>query len=121
MEEGGFDWDSENIGHIKKHRVLPAEAEQVFINDPLSPSEGNPQSINGEVRWILYGETDQGRYLVVIYTERGPEPLTRVVTAYPMKPRERKDYLLWRNQLSETEYDESVQAYGTNPWDEDAN
>ncbi len=40
MEKGGFEWDSDNIGHIKKHKVSPGEAGQVLINDPLYPPEG---------------------------------------------------------------------------------
>ena len=30
-----FDWDEENIGHVARHRVLPEEAEQVILNDPV--------------------------------------------------------------------------------------
>jgi hypothetical protein len=30
-----FDWDEANIGHIVHHRVLPREAEQVILNDPV--------------------------------------------------------------------------------------
>ena len=71
MDEGGFEWDSHNIAHIKEHNVPPAEAEQVLINDPLY-SPKNPQTVDGEVRWIVYGQTDQYRCLVVIYTEREP-------------------------------------------------
>ena len=69
MEEGGFEWDSFNIEHIKQHRVSPSEAEQVITNDPLYPPE-NPQTVDGEVRWIVYGQTEQFRCLVVIYTDR---------------------------------------------------
>jgi hypothetical protein len=35
MEEGVFEWDSYNIGHIKRHKVSPSEAEQVIGNDPI--------------------------------------------------------------------------------------
>ena len=30
-----FDWDEANIGHVARHSVLPEEAEQVILNDPV--------------------------------------------------------------------------------------
>jgi hypothetical protein len=30
-----FDWDEANIGHVARHSVLPDEAEQVILNDPV--------------------------------------------------------------------------------------
>jgi len=30
-----FDWDEANIGHVARHRVLPEEAEQVILGDPV--------------------------------------------------------------------------------------
>ncbi|HTT60494.1 MAG TPA: hypothetical protein VMG35_01585 [Bryobacteraceae bacterium] len=30
-----FEWDIENINHLKAHHVSPAEAEQVLNNNPL--------------------------------------------------------------------------------------
>ena len=30
-----FDWDDANVGHLTRHRVRPAEAEQVFRGAPL--------------------------------------------------------------------------------------
>jgi hypothetical protein len=42
MEEGGFEWDSYNIEHIKEHNISPAEAEQALVNEPLYPPE-NPK------------------------------------------------------------------------------
>jgi hypothetical protein len=30
-----FDWDEANIGHMARHSVLPEEAEQVILNDPV--------------------------------------------------------------------------------------
>ena len=42
MDEGGFEWDSFNIEHIKQHTVSPSEAEQVITNDPLYPPENPP-------------------------------------------------------------------------------
>lgn len=30
-----FDWDEANIRHVARHSVLPEEAEQVILNDPV--------------------------------------------------------------------------------------
>ncbi len=30
-----FDWDEANIGRAARHSVLPEEAEQVILNDPV--------------------------------------------------------------------------------------
>ena len=92
-----------NIEHLKQHKVSPSEAEQVITNDPLYPPE-NPQTVDGEVRWIVYGQTEQFRCLVVIYPDRGT--LLRVVTAYDMDSHQRKDYLRWRKEQIEAEDDE---------------
>ena len=82
-----FDWDSANMEHIARHGVTPEEAEQVVQNDPLDA----PAAIrNGEVRTVHLGETDAGRLLVVVVTERSSK--YRVVTARPAKKKERAFY-----------------------------
>lgn len=108
MEEGEFDWDKHNIEHIRQHKVSPEEAEQVLTSDPLYP-DFTPETVNGELRWTAYGQTDQSLCLVVIFIERGSR--FRVVTAYKMSVRQRKDYLLWRAEQSEIEDDE-YETYG---------
>jgi len=45
----------------------------------------------GERRFVYYGETDAGRVLAVIVTERGER--IRVVTAYDLDAGQRRDYL----------------------------
>jgi hypothetical protein len=30
-----LDWDEANLGHVARHSVLPEEAEQVILNDPV--------------------------------------------------------------------------------------
>jgi uncharacterized DUF497 family protein len=82
-----FDWDSNNIEHIARHNVTPEEAEQVIQNDPLEA----PATIrNGETRTVHLGETDAGRVLIVVVTER--TNMYRVVTARPAKKKEREFY-----------------------------
>jgi len=61
-----FDWDEANIGHVARHSVLPEEAEQVIINDPVDLGmeivEGEERYLNLGVRcnaaffsWLLLG------------------------------------------------------------------
>ena len=73
-----FVWDAGNIDHIARHDISPEEAEQVVENDPF---DINRYLRNGEERLNQVGETDAGRILVVVTTQRGED--TRVVTAHP--------------------------------------
>ena len=73
-----FVWDTGNIDHIARHDISPEEAEQVVENDPFDIAR---YLRNGEERLNQVGETDAGRVLVVVTTQRGDD--TRVVTAHP--------------------------------------
>ena len=73
-----FDWDAANRAHIASHEVSPEEAEQVIENDPL---DIDAETVEGEDRIASIGRTNQGRFLVVVTTLRGPR--LRVVTAFP--------------------------------------
>lgn len=73
-----FVWDAGNIDHIARHGISPEEAEQVVENDPFGIAR---YLRNGEERLNQVGETDAGRILVVVTTQRGED--TRVVTAHP--------------------------------------
>lgn len=73
-----FLWDVGNIDHIARHDISPEEAEQVVENDPFDIAR---YLRNGEERLNQVGETDAGRVLVVVTTQRGED--TRVVTAHP--------------------------------------
>ena len=82
-----FEWDRNNLRKIRGHRIEPEEAEQALINDPISVYE---QDVNGDRRYVYYGETDARRLLAVIVTERGEK--IRVVTAYDLDAGQRRDY-----------------------------
>ena len=73
-----FVWDAGNIDHIARHDISPEEAEQVVENDPFDIAR---YLRNGEERLNQVGETDAGRVLVVVTTQRGED--TRVVTTHP--------------------------------------
>ena len=82
-----FDWDNGNIEHIALHGITPEEVEQGIENDPL---DVGVVLRNGEMRTVHLGETDAGKVLVVITTER--DNMFRVVTARPAKRKERAFY-----------------------------
>jgi uncharacterized DUF497 family protein len=83
-----FDWDEGNRKHIAKHRVTPAEAEQVVLGDPIDLTL---ESSDGEERIVQVGATNQGRILLVVSTWR--EEMLRVITAYPAPKLLRQLYL----------------------------
>jgi uncharacterized protein len=76
-----FDWDEANTSHVARHSVLPEEAEQIILNDPL---DLGIEIVEGEERCLNLGATAQGRVLLVMTTWR--EDRVRVVTAFePIK------------------------------------
>jgi uncharacterized DUF497 family protein len=88
-----FEWDGNNLRKIRAHRIKRDEAEQALTNDPLPVYE---QDVDGEPRFVYYGETTAGRLLAIVVTERKGK--VRVVTAYPLDAGQRRDYLLRRAQ-----------------------
>lgn len=88
-----FEWDRDNLRKIRAHRIGREEAEQALLNDPILVYE---QDVEGERRFVYYGETNAGRLLAVILTERGGN--IRVVTAYSLDAGQKRDYLERRMQ-----------------------
>jgi uncharacterized DUF497 family protein len=77
MDNSLFDWDSANIEHIAEHDLVPEEAEEAILGDPLDIEF---DIVDGEERWSYVGETNDGRILWVTITLRGKQ--MRVVTAF---------------------------------------
>jgi uncharacterized DUF497 family protein len=88
-----FEWDKNNLRKIRAHRIKRDEAEQALLNDPVLVYE---QDVEGEPRFVYYGETTVRRLLAIVVTEREGNIL--VVTAYPLDAGQRRDYLLRRAQ-----------------------
>ena len=86
-----FDWDTNNLRKIRAHRIEAEEVEQTLSNAPIPIYE---QDVEGEVRYVYYGETGSGRLLAVVLVERGER--IRVVTAYDLDAGQKKDYLARR-------------------------
>jgi uncharacterized DUF497 family protein len=86
-----FDWDEYNLRKIRPHRIKPEEVEQALSNDPIWIYD---QAVRGELRYVYYGETDAGRLLAVIVTER--DDRIRMVTAYDLDAGQKREYLARR-------------------------
>jgi uncharacterized DUF497 family protein len=79
-------WDEHTAEHISRHAVSPEEVEEVLFNDSESP-----RIMRGkEHRYLAYGKTNAGRFLLValIIADRK----TRIITARDMTDREKKFY-----------------------------
>ncbi|MGO9268553.1 MAG: BrnT family toxin [Candidatus Binataceae bacterium] len=86
----GLQWDAGNAVKIwERHRVTPAECEELFFNRPLIVGEDDEHSAV-EARMYGLGQTDAGRFLFVAFTIRGK--LIRVVSARDMSRKERRIY-----------------------------
>lgn len=88
----GFDWDAGNSRkNADKHGVTQAEAEQVFLSEPLLMLHDDQHSVV-ESRYHALGRTDAGRHLHVTFTLRGSGRLIRVISARDMHRKERARY-----------------------------
>lgn len=85
----GFDWDAGNREKNLKHGIHASECEQVFFNEPLVILDDPKHSV-AEDRFAAFGQTDLGRKLVLVYTQRSGS--LRVISARDMNRRERQFY-----------------------------
>jgi uncharacterized DUF497 family protein len=100
MKSGpAFDWDDANVGHLARHRVRPAEVEQVLKGGSLPLGS---EDYDDEERHTEVGETVSGRLLMVAWTWRRGR--IRVVTAFPPG---RKWKSLWKKRKKEAQYGEA--------------
>jgi uncharacterized DUF497 family protein len=87
----GFDWDKGNLSkNWITHEVTPQEAEQVFFNSPLIVADDLKHS-KTEKRYVALGQTDEERYIFIVFTMR--KYLLRVISARDMNRKERKVYI----------------------------
>jgi uncharacterized DUF497 family protein len=85
-----YEWDENKaLANLSKHGVSFQEAKTVF-SDPLYIDFFDPDHSFGEHRFILLGESDQGRLLFVSYMERNQA--IRLISAREATPAERKAY-----------------------------
>jgi uncharacterized DUF497 family protein len=85
-----FTWDPQKAArNLRKHKVGLPEAATAFA-DPLSLTIPDPDHSVGEARFILIGQSERRRLVVVAHVERGD--LIRIISARLATRRERKTY-----------------------------
>jgi hypothetical protein len=85
-----FEWNREKaIANLSKHGVSFEEAKTVF-EDPLYVDFYDPDHSDEEERYLMIGESNRGRLLIVSYTGRGE--LIRIIGARELTRREREAY-----------------------------
>ena len=85
-----FEWDENKAkANLSKHKVSFNEAKTVF-DDLLYIDFYDPDYSDDEDRYIIIGESQQRRLLIVSYTER--EDKIRLISAREVTKREREDY-----------------------------
>lgn len=85
MRFDGFDWDEGNRGKNEAlHNVSDDDAGDVLLADPVLRVSGRRGSL--ERRYIAYGQSESGDYLVVVFTMRGR--LARIISARAMNAAE---------------------------------
>jgi len=85
-----FEWDPRKAAlNLAKHAVSFEEALTAF-GDPLAQIVDDPEHSLSEERSILLGQSDRGRLLVVLFTERRAS--IRLISARRATPRERRWY-----------------------------
>jgi uncharacterized DUF497 family protein len=85
-----FEWDEEKAAaNLAKHGISFAEAKTVF-DDSLYVDFYDPDHSIDEHRYIIIGESQQRRLLIVSYTER--DDVVRLISAREVTGSEREIY-----------------------------
>ncbi len=85
-----FEWDSTKAtANLSKHGVSFDEAKTVF-DDPLYVDFYDPDHSDGENGYIIIGQSQQGRLLMVSYTERNDT--IRIISSREVTATEREAY-----------------------------
>jgi uncharacterized protein len=85
-----FEWDDDKAAsNLSKHGVSFEEAKTVF-RDPLYVDFYDPDHSAAEHRYIIIGESEKGRLLLVSYTERGSA--IRLIGSREVTAAERETY-----------------------------
>lgn len=86
-----FEWDKNKAEiNLEKHGIHFSEASTVFA-DPLEITINDPAHSIGEHRFLSIAKSEQGRLLVVSYTER-QENNIRIISARLATKQEKKYY-----------------------------
>jgi uncharacterized protein len=85
-----FEWDETKANsNLSKHNISFDEATTIF-GDPLAITFSDPMHSEGEDRFLTFGHSSDGRFIVVAHTDR--DDRIRVISAREMTRKERSDY-----------------------------
>ncbi|CAK0757163.1 BrnT family toxin [Gammaproteobacteria bacterium] len=85
-----FEWDAIKArANERKHGISFFEASEVF-GDDYSSCTHDPDHSHDEERYLLFGVSSQGNFLVVSYVQRGDT--IRIISARRMTRQERNAY-----------------------------
>ena len=85
-----FEWDEEKAeSNLRKHEVGFDEAVTVF-DDLFYIDFYDPKHSGEEQRFLVVGESNLKRLLIVSYTERNDK--IRIISARELTPKERRNY-----------------------------
>ncbi len=85
-----FEWDDAKARtNFRKHKVSFEEAKTVF-NDPVLVTYLDTAHSDEELRFVNIGQSDRGRVLIVIHTERND--ITRIISSRKATSAERAVY-----------------------------
>lgn len=86
-----FEWDSNKAAaNERKHKGVSFQEAASVFGDPLTVSFPDPDSSEGEYRFLAFGVSRSNRLLVVSYTER-PGSI-RIISAREATRPERRIY-----------------------------
>ncbi len=87
-----FEWDaSKAASNKRKHGVTFEEAKSVFYDD-FAIQFFDDENSELEDRFLLLGQSNQSRVLLICHCEREPGNLIRVISARKATAKERKFY-----------------------------
>ena len=85
-----FEWDPRKAeANARKHGVTFTEAASVF-RDSLSATASDPDHSHLEDRYIIVGQSEAGRLLIVSHADRGDR--IRIISARELTRPERRTY-----------------------------
>ncbi len=85
-----YEWDKEKAeSNLKKHGVDFSEAATVF-DDLFYVDFYDPKHSGGEHRFLIIGESNLQRFLIISYAERDDK--IRIISARELTPKERRNY-----------------------------
>ena len=85
-----FEWDVAKAETNEQRQGVSFDEAATAFGDPLSITIPDPDHSDDEDRFVLLGETYQGRLVVVVHTERSER--IRLISARLATRRERRSY-----------------------------